>query len=85
MPLLVRGFLAAWAFALALSLGEMTAVAMLSRPGLVTIPFAIYQLIGGRHFGPASAMATLLIAVTGTVILLWERLAARLYVRGSGP
>jgi len=81
LPLLARGFLAAWAFAFALSLGEMTAVAMLSRPGLTTIPLAIYRLIGGRHFGAASAMATLLIAVTGTVVFAWERLAARLHAR----
>jgi len=84
MPLLAPGFLAAWAFSFALSLGEMTAVAMLARPGLTTIPLAIYRLIGGRHFGAASAMATILIVVTGTAVLVWERLAARLYVHGSG-
>lgn len=78
LPLLGRAFAAAWAFAFALSLGEMTAVAMLSRPGLVTIPLAIYQLIGGRRFGSASAMATLLILITGGVVFLWERLVRRL-------
>ncbi len=85
LPLLSRGFLAAWAFAFALSLGQMPAVGLLPRPGLATIPLAIYRLIGGRHFGAASAMATLLIAATGTVIFTWERLAARLYARGSSP
>jgi len=79
LPLLARAFAAAWAFAFALSLGEMTAVAMLSRPGLVTIPFAIYQLIGGRQFGAASAMATLLIFLTGGVVFLWERLVRRFF------
>ncbi|MGY4706842.1 ABC transporter permease [Candidatus Bipolaricaulota sp. J31] len=81
LPLLAPGFLAAWAFAFALSLGEMTAVAMLARPGFTTIPLAIYQLIGGRHFGAASAMATLLIAITGTAVFAWERIAMHLYVR----
>ncbi len=78
LPLLSRALAAAWAFSFALSLGEMTAAAMLSRPGLVTIPLAIYQLIGGRQFGAASAMATLLILLTGTVVFLWERLSVRL-------
>jgi len=81
LPLLSRPLTAAWAFAFALSLGEMTAVAMLSRPGLTTIPFAIYQLIGGREFGAASAMATILIVVTGSVVFLWERLASRVHLR----
>ncbi|HID08871.1 TPA: iron ABC transporter permease [Candidatus Micrarchaeota archaeon] len=77
LPLLSRALAAAWAFSFALSLGEMATVAMLSRPGLVTIPLAIYQLIGGRQFGAASAMATLLIFITVTVVFLWEALATR--------
>ncbi|MFO8034706.1 MAG: iron ABC transporter permease, partial [Candidatus Bipolaricaulota bacterium] len=41
LPLLRPGLLVAGALAFALSLGEMTAAAMLSRPGLSTIPLAI--------------------------------------------
>lgn len=84
VPLLARGLAAAWAFAFALSLGEMTAVAILSRPGLITIPLSIYQLIRGRQFGAASAMATLLVLVTGGTVFLWERIVQRLST-GRGP
>lgn len=83
LPLLFSGILVAGAFAFALSLGEMTAVAMLSRPGLVTIPLAIYQFLSTRRFGAASAMATILILITAGVVFLWEYLGRRLYRGGA--
>lgn len=82
LPLLSRGILVAGAFAFALSLGEMTAVAMLSRPGLVTIPLAIYHFLSARRFGAASAMATSLILITAGAVFLWEYMGRRL-VRGQ--
>ncbi len=74
LPLLRSGLLVAGALAFALSLGEMTAAAMLSRPGLNTIPLAIYQFLSARRFGAASAMATVLMIATAVAILIWERL-----------
>lgn len=74
LPLLRGGLVAAGAFAFALSLGEMTSVAMLSGPGLVTMPLAIYQFLSQRSFGAASAMATLLIAVTAASAWIWDRI-----------
>ncbi len=74
LPLLRPAMLVAGALAFALSLGEMTAAAMLARPGLNTIPLAIYQFLSARRFGAASAMATVLMVVTAVAILLWERL-----------
>ena len=82
LPLLSRGILVAGAFAFALSMGEMTAVAMLSRPGLVTIPLAIYHFLSARKFGAASAMATILILITAGVVFLWEYMGRRL-LRGQ--
>jgi len=82
LPLLSRGILVAGAFAFALSLGEMTAVAMLSRPGLVTIPLAVYHFLSARRFGAASAMATILILITAGAVFLWEYMGRRL-VRGA--
>ncbi len=76
LPLLREGLLAAGAFAFALSLGEMTAVAMLAGPGLTTIPMAIYQFLGNREYGAAAAMATVLIAVTFAVVWIWDRLGS---------
>lgn len=77
LPLLGRGVLAAGAFAFALSLGEMTAVAMLSGPGVMTMPMAIYSFLGSRDFGAASAMATLLMAVTALVAWGWDWAGSR--------
>ncbi|MBC7098070.1 iron ABC transporter permease [Candidatus Bipolaricaulota bacterium] len=82
LPLLSRGILVAGAFAFALSMGEMTAVAMLSRPGLVTVPLAIYHFLSARRFGAASAMATILILITAGAVFLWEYMGRRL-LRGQ--
>lgn len=78
LPLLQGGILVAGAFAFALSLGEMTAATMLSRPGMVTMPLAIYHFLSARRFGAASAMATLLILTTALAVWAWERLGGRL-------
>jgi len=82
LPLLGGGVLAAGAFAFALSLGEMTAVAMLAGGGVITVPMAIYQFLGGRDFGAASAMATVLMAVTLAAAWVWDRAGARMLGRG---
>ncbi len=74
LPLLRPGILVAGALAFALSLGEMTAAAMLARPGLNTIPISIYQFLSARRFGAASAMATVLMVVTGLAVWAWEQL-----------
>ncbi|MFH1610118.1 MAG: ABC transporter permease subunit, partial [Candidatus Bipolaricaulota bacterium] len=77
LPLLAGGVLAAGAFAFALSLGEMTAVAMLSGPGVMTMPMAIYHFLGNRDFGAASAMATVLMVTTALAAWAWDRLGTR--------
>ncbi len=74
VPLLGRGILVAAVFAFALSMGEMSATIMLVRPGLATIPLAVYGLLSARQFGAASAMAVVLIAVTGLSFLAIDRL-----------
>lgn len=83
LPLLGSGVLAAGAFAFALSLGEMTSVAMLAGAGVITVPMAIYQFLGGRDFGAASAMATVLMAVTFLSAWVWDRAGSRLLGRGD--
>ncbi len=77
LPLLGNGVLAAGAFAFALSLGEMTAVAMLSGPGVMTMPMAIYHFLGSRDFGAASAMATVLMVTTALAAWAWDRAGSR--------
>ena len=74
LPLLKRGLLVAAVFAFALSMGEMSATIILMRPGLSTIPIAIYGLLSARQFGAASAMAVVLISVTATAFIAIDRL-----------
>lgn len=73
-PVLRRGLLVAAIFAFALSAGEMSATILLMRPGLSTIPIAVYGLLSARQFGAASAMAVVLIAVTSISFILIDRL-----------
>ena len=71
---LVRGSLfAGLAFAFAISMGEMSATIMLVGPGTKTIPIAIYELIGAREFGSASALSVLLMVMVGLVFLVIDR------------
>ncbi len=74
LPLISRGLLTAVVFSFALSMGEMSATIILMRPGTATIPVAVYSLLSARQFGPASAMATVLIMVTALAFLIFERL-----------
>jgi thiamine transport system permease protein len=76
-PLIRRGLLVAAVFATALSMGEMSATIMLMRPGLSTIPVAVYGLLSARQFGAASAMAVVLIAVTAFSFLAIDLLGGR--------
>ena len=80
-PLIRRGLLVAAVFAIALSMGEMSATIMLMRPGLSTIPVAVYGLLSARQFGAASAMAVVLIAVTAFSFLAIDLLGRR---KGKG-
>lgn len=61
LPLLKSGIITATVFTFAISIGEMNASIMLAPPGFVTIPLAIYQLIGSYNFYGACALGTLLL------------------------
>lgn len=74
LPMIRGSLLAGLAFAFAISMGEMSATIMLVRPGLKTIPIAIYELIGAREFGTASAMSILLIFIVGLGFYVIDRL-----------
>ncbi len=78
LPLISRGVLAAAVFAFAMSMGEMSATIMLMRPGLATVPIAVYSLIAARQFGPASAMASILIVVTGLAFIIIDRVGTEI-------
>jgi len=81
-PILARGALVGAGFAFAVSLGEFGATLFIARPDTVTIPVAIYRLLGqpgAANFATAMALAVVLMVLTAAAVLLIERL------RGGGP
>ncbi len=81
-PILARAALIGAGFAFAVSLGEFGATLFIARPDSVTIPVAIYRLLGqpgAANFATAMALAVVLMLLTATAVLLIERL------RGGGP
>ncbi len=83
LPILRRATLAAATFAFTISLGEFGATLLISRPDYPTIPVAIERFLsqpGGLNYGQAMAMATILMLLTLTSILLIERFR----IPGSG-
>ncbi|MGL1891872.1 MAG: iron ABC transporter permease [Spirochaetaceae bacterium] len=61
LPLLKSGITTAAIFSFALSIGEMNASIMLAPQEFVTIPLAIYQLIGSYNFYGACALGSILL------------------------
>ena len=76
-PIVSRATLSAAVFAFTVSLGEFGASSLVVRPEYPTIPIAIARFLsqpGGLNYGQAMAMATILMIVCGTGILLIEKL-----------
>jgi thiamine transport system permease protein len=81
-PILGRAALVGAGFAFAISLGEFGATLFIARPDSLTIPVAIYRLLGqpgAATFATAMALATVLMVLCAGSVLVIERL------RGSGP
>ncbi len=81
-PIIARGALVGAGFAFAVSLGEFGATLFIARPDSVTMPVAIFRLLGqpgAANFATAMALAVVLMVLTATAVLLIERL------RGGGP
>jgi thiamine transport system permease protein len=77
IPILARSIITAGIFAFAISLGEFGATLFLSRPEFPTIPIAIYRFLsqpGALNYGQAMAMATILLILCGSSILVLEML-----------
>jgi len=77
LKLIAGGVLVGALFAFALSLGEMSATLMLARPGLKTMPIAIYDFLGARQFGAASAMSVLMMLVSAIAFVVIDRTGER--------
>lgn len=77
LPLVAGGLIAGAVFAFALSLGEMSATLMLARPGLNTMPIAVYRFLSQHSLGAPSAMSAVMIAVSALAFILLERWGER--------
>lgn len=73
LPLVVSGVVAGAAFAFAISMGEFDATVILATGGdYYTMPVAIERYTG-RQLGPATAMGTILLAVTAVSFVVIDR------------
>lgn len=82
LPLVAAAVLAGSAFAFAISIGEFdTTVLLAEGVSSYTMPVALERYIGNRSLGPslgpATAMGTVLLAVTAASFLVIERLGGR--------
>lgn len=77
LPLVMRAIAVGAGFALAVSLGEFGATNFLALPEAPTLPVAIFRLLGQPGtFGGAMALATILMVLAATAIILIEGLKA---------
>ncbi|MGZ4710600.1 MAG: ABC transporter permease [Acidimicrobiales bacterium] len=76
LPIVFRAVLVSAGFAFAVSLGEFGATVFLARSDHPTVPIAIYRFLGAPgalNLGQAMALSTLLMLLTGAVVLLIDR------------
>jgi thiamine transport system permease protein len=71
-PLMKRAIGTAFSYAMALSMGDLTAVLVLGRGELITIPVAIYRLIGHYQFTEATALGGIYIMIALLLLSLWR-------------
>jgi len=80
LPVVSRALAVAAGFAFAISLGEFGATVFLARPDRPTLPVAIFRFLGRPgelNAAQAYALAVLLMVVTATSVLLFERIRGR--------
>lgn len=77
LPLVLPGIVAGAALAFAISAGEFDSTVILaSGSGTYTMPVAVERYLGARTLGPATAMGTVLLAVTAGSFLVIDRFGA---------
>ncbi|MFW5921980.1 MAG: ABC transporter permease [Halodesulfurarchaeum sp.] len=74
VPLIVPGIVAGAALAFAISVGEFDSTVILAEGSAsYTMPVAVERYLGSRTLGPATAMGTLLLAVTAGSFVVIDR------------
>lgn len=71
-PLLKKAVRTAFAYSLAISLGDLAAVLLLGNGEVITLSVAIYRLIGHYRFAQATALGSLFIGISFLVFLAIE-------------
>ncbi|MFT4903939.1 MAG: thiamine transport system permease protein [Natronomonas sp.] len=75
LPLVAPAVAAGAAFAFAISIGEFNATVILAEGGNVyTMPVAVERYLSDRTLGPATAMGSVLLVVTGVSFVIIERI-----------
>ena len=78
LPLVASGVAAGAAFAFAISVGEFDSTVILATgSSSYTMPVAVERYIGNRTLGPATAMGTVLLAITSLSFVVVDRLGGR--------
>lgn len=77
-PRLRRPLGLALAYAMTLSLGDFSVIALFGSPSRPTLPMLLYQQLGGYRWQGAAATALVLLVVVVAVFALLERLSRRL-------
>jgi thiamine transport system permease protein len=72
LPLMRKALGSAFAYGIALSLGDLAAVLTLGQGKLVTLSVAVYRLIGHYHFPLATALGTVFILLSVLLFSLIE-------------
>ncbi|MCG8472161.1 MAG: iron ABC transporter permease [Desulfobacterales bacterium] len=72
LPMIRSGLVAGASFAFALSMGEINATLILAGPDTLTIPLALYRLIGAYKYFAACALGALLMVICVACFLLIE-------------
>ncbi len=73
IPMVKNGLFTGAVLAFALSMGEINATLMIAPDNFITIPLAIYRLIGSYNFYQACAMGTILIMTSLVSFLVLDR------------
>lgn len=73
LPIIKPGLIVGATFAFAISIGELGATYMLSRPHLTTMPLSIYRFLSAHDLVGASAMGMILIAVCTLLFICIEK------------
>lgn len=77
LPALGKPLATGFAFALALSLGDLGAIALFGSDRIVTLPWLLYQKLGSYRTNDAAGLALLLGVTTMTLIMIADRLGSQ--------